>query len=247
MLEQQPATPESERINFAQDLIKRANRIAVLTGAGISAESGVPTFRAASGLWKEFRVQELATAQAFHRNPMLVWEWYDWRRSMIAQVKPNPGHRALAALEQHTNAFTLITQNVDGLHQQAGSREVLEIHGSIWRLRCIACDREWMDRTAPLALPPRCECGAVARPAVVWFGEALPAGVWNRAEQAVSSCDLLFVIGTSALVYPAAGLVPLARSSGAKIVELNIESTPVSGLVDCTLTGPAGELLPQLI
>jgi NAD-dependent deacetylase len=150
-------------------------------------------------------------------------------------------------LERRANAFSLITQNVDGLHQQAGSQNALEIHGSIWRLRCVACRCEWMDRTVPLALPPHCECGALARPAVVWFGEALPGDVWNRAEQAVSSCDLLLVIGTSAVVYPAAGLVPQARESGAKIVEVNTEPTPVSSFVDCTLTGPAGELLPRLI
>jgi NAD-dependent deacetylase len=247
MPEQPSVTPESERINLARKLLQRAHRIAALTGAGISAESGVPTFRGATGLWKQFRPEELATPQAFRRDPSLVWEWYDWRRSMIAQVKPNRGHDALAALERRANAFTLITQNVDGLHEQAGSRDVLEVHGSIWRLRCTACDREWMDRTVPLALPPHCQCGAMARPAVVWFGEALPSDVWNKAEQAVSSCDVLLVVGTSAVVYPAAGLVPLAHESGAKIVEVNIEPTPVSSLVDYTLTGPAGELLPQLL
>lgn len=247
MPEQQPVTPESEGINLARTLVRCAQRIAALTGAGISAESGVPTFRGATGLWKQFRPEELATPHAFRRDPRLVWEWYDWRRSMIAQVKPNPGHNALAALERRANAFTLITQNVDGLHQQAGSENVLEVHGNIWQLRCTACRREWMDRTAPLPLPPYCGCGAIARPAVVWFGEALPPDVWSEAEQAVSSCDLLLVIGTSAVVYPAAGLVPLARGSGAKIVEVNIEPTPVSSLVDCTLTGPAGELLPQLL
>ena len=247
MPEQQPVTPESEGINLVRTLVRRAHRIAVLTGAGISAESGVPTFRGATGLWKQFRPEELATPQAFHRDPLLVWEWYEWRRSMIAQVKPNGGHEALAALERRANAFTLITQNVDGLHQQAGSENVLEVHGSIWRLRCTACDREWMDQTVRLSLPPRCECGAIARPAVVWFGEALPSGIWSKAEQAASSCDLLLVVGTSAVVYPAAGLVPSARESGAKIVEVNIEPTPISSLVDCALTGPAGELLPQLL
>ncbi|HZQ55984.1 MAG TPA: NAD-dependent deacylase [Bryobacteraceae bacterium] len=247
MPEQQPFTPESERINLARTLVRRAQRIAALTGAGISAESGVPTFRGAAGLWKQFRPEELATPQAFRRDPALVWKWYDWRRSMIAQVKPNPGHAALATLERRANTFTLITQNVDGLHQQAGSEDVLEVHGSIWRLRCTACSREWLDRTVPLSVPPHCECGAMARPAVVWFGEALPPDIWSTAEQAVSSCDLLLVIGTSAVVYPAAGLVPLARGRGTKIVEVNIQPTAVSSLVDYTLAGPAGELLPQLL
>ncbi len=231
----------------ARSWIEAARSIAVLTGAGISAESGIPTFRGATGLWKQFRPEDLATPGAFARDPELIWQWYDWRRSLIQQAQPNAGHLALAELEQRAPRFTLITQNVDGLHQRAGSRNVLEVHGSIWLLRCTKCQRQWLNETVPLALPPRCECGAMARPGVVWFGEALPAEIWDAAEQATASCDVFLVIGTSAIVHPAAGLIHFARASGAKVVELNTETTAVSAEVDCALTGPAGEILPQLL
>jgi len=232
----------------ARELLHRAKRIAVLTGAGISAESGIPTFRGAGGLWKQFRAEDLATPQAFQRNPQLCWEWYDWRRGIISKVAPNPGHYALAELERRGEEFTLVTQNVDGLHAAAGGRSLLEIHGSIWKLRCTDCGNEWTDRSVPLALLPRCApCGGLARPGVVWFGENLDPRIWSAAEDAVSNCDVLLVVGTSAIVYPAAGLVPLARSHYAKIIEVNLESTPVSGIVDMALTGPSGSILPQLV
>lgn len=232
----------------ARSLLKSAKSIAVLTGAGISAESGIPTFRGAAGLWKQFRPEELATPEAFARDPQTVWEWYHWRRKLIAQAKPNAGHQALARLEQVAPSFTLITQNVDGLHQAAGSKEVLELHGSIWKLRCTQCGCEWVDRnTSESGQLVYCQCGALARPGVVWFGESLPPGVWQSAEQAIKSCDLLLVAGTSAVVYPAAGLVPLASSSGAKVIEINIEPSPMSGIVNVQLTGRAGEILPNLI
>ena len=234
-------------IERARALLQYAKTIAVFTGAGISAESGVPTFRGADGLWKQFRAEDLATPRAFARDPELVWQWYDWRRALIAQVKPNAGHLALTELEKRTAQFTLVTQNVDGLHQQAGSYSVVELHGSIWTLRCVVCGKEWLDRKVPLIIPPHCECAAIARSGVVWFGENLPPQVWNSAEKAVQSSDVLLVVGTSAVVYPAAGLVPLARSCGAKTIEINVEPTPVSGFVDCALTGPAGEILPRLI
>ena len=238
----------SAAMERARALLKAAQRVSVLTGAGISAESGVPTFRGAGGLWKQFRAEDLATPEAFRRDPQLCWEWYDWRRGLLANLKPNPGHEALAELERRSSQFTLITQNVDGLHTRAGSRAVLEVHGNIWNLRCTGCSREWVDHSVPLPLLPRCKvCQALARPGVVWFGENLDRNIWSAAERAVSSCDVLLVVGTSALVYPAAGLVPLAQSTGAKIIEVNLESTPVSGLVDCALTGPAGEILPNLI
>lgn len=232
----------------ARTMLRHAKRIAVLTGAGISAESGIPTFRGAGGLWKQFRAEDLATPEAFRRDPRMCWEWYDWRRGIIAGVKPNPGHYALVELERRQSAFTLITQNVDGLHAGAGSESMLEVHGSIWNLRCTECGNYWTDRSVPLALLPRCAaCGGLARPGVVWFGENLDPKIWAAAENAVSACDLLLVVGTSALVYPAAGLAPLARSRHAKIVEVNLEPTPVSGLVDVALTGRAGEILPQLV
>jgi len=232
----------------AREWLKQARSVAVLTGAGVSAESGVPTFRGPDGLWKRHRAESLATPEAFARDPKLVWEWYDWRRCVLSGVKPNAGHYALAELEQRTPKFTLITQNVDGLHELAGSRNVLRVHGSIWMLRCLGCDREQEDRRAPLPeIPPRCACGGMLRPGVVWFGESLPAAVWRAAETAARSCDVLLVIGTSALVYPAAGLAHLAKSSGARVVEINVAETPLSREIDEFILGPSGELLPQLI
>ncbi len=228
--------------------LREARSIAVLTGAGVSAESGVPTFRGANGLWKQHRAEDLATPGAFARDPKLVWEWYDWRRSVIAQAKPNAGHYALAEAETRARKFTLITQNVDGLHELAGSRNVLRLHGSIWILRCMECTREREDRRSPLPdLPPRCECSGLLRPGVVWFGEPLPANIWKQAESAARAADLFLLIGTSALVYPAAGLAPLAKSSGARVVEINIAETGLSDAIDEFLQGPSGELLPQLI
>jgi NAD-dependent deacetylase len=222
--------------------------LVALTGAGISAESGIPTFRGAGGLWRSFRPEELATPEAFARDPKLVWEWYLWRRGLIAQAQPNAGHYALVRLEQRTPRFTLVTQNVDGLHDRAGSRNILKLHGDIWEVRCTACGRQERDeRLAFDCLPPRCACGGLLRPAVVWFGEMLPAAVWQAAEEAVRAAEVLLVAGTSAVVYPAAGLVPLARSAGAKVIEVNLEQTPLSASADCSLRGKAGEILPDLI
>ena len=233
-------------IEQARAWLETTSRVAVLTGAGISAESGVPTFRGANGLWNQFRPEQLASMEAFARDPELVWKWYDWRRGIISRAEPNLGHHALAALERRVSQFTLVTQNVDGLHQNAGSESVLEVHGSIWKLRCTKCPREWTDRAVPIAIPPRCTCGSLARPGVVWFGESLPAEVWAEGERATQSCDVFLVIGTSAVVYPAAGLVPLARASGARVIEVNIEATSMSSVADCVLTGPSGEILPRL-
>jgi NAD-dependent deacetylase len=231
----------------ARDWLKGARRVTVLTGAGISAESGVSTFRGAGGLWKQFRSEDMATPHAFARDPGLVWEWYDWRRQRLSLADPNPGHCALAAMESKIPQFTLVTQNVDGLHQRAGSKSVLEVHGSIWTLRCTGCPAEWTDYAIPLSLPPLCKCGSMARPGVVWFGEGLPQRIWAAAETAATGCDVFLVVGTSALVYPAAGLVPRAHFSGARVIEVNLESTPMSEMVDCSLIGKAGEILPQLL
>ena len=225
-----------------------ARSVAVLTGAGVSAESGVPTFRDANGLWNQYRVQDLATPSAFARDPKLVWDWYNWRRSVLAEVKPNPGHYALAELEKRIPAFTLITQNVDGLHELAGSQNVLRLHGSVWSVRCLACGKETLDKRIPMPeIPPHCECGGLLRPAVVWFGEPLPPKIWETAEAAARASDLFLVIGTSAVVYPAAGLAQLAKSSGARVVEINVAETPHTNEIDQFLQGPSGELLPQLI
>lgn len=228
--------------------IASAGSIAALTGAGISAESGIPTFRGAGGLWREYRAEDLATPEAFARDPKLVWEWYDWRRGMIAGAQPNAGHRALAELGRRSPKFTLVTQNVDGLHERAGSTGVLKVHGDIWTVRCVACGREREDRRASIPeLPPRCACGGIERPGVVWFGEALPGDVWARAEDAAHNADLFLIIGTSAVVYPAAGLAELAKARGARVVEINIAETPVSHRVDASLRGSAAEILPQLL
>ncbi len=232
----------------ARAWLSSARSAAVLTGAGISAESGIPTFRGAGGLWREYRAEDLATPQAFARDPKLVWEWYDWRRGVIARAQPNAGHRALVQLEQRAPEFTLITQNVDGLHDRAGSARILKIHGDIWTLRCSLCGREHEDRRASIPdLPPRCACGGIERPGVVWFGEALPADVWRRAEQAASQADVLLVIGTSAVVYPAAGLVAVAKSGGAKVIEINIAETAASAVADVSLRGAAAQILPELL
>jgi NAD-dependent deacetylase len=228
--------------------LAEARSVAVLTGAGVSAESGVPTFRDANGLWNQYRVQDLATPSAFARDPKLVWDWYNWRRSVLSEVKPNPGHYALAELEKRIPAFTLITQNVDGLHELAGSQNVLRLHGSVWSVRCLACGQETLDKRIPMPdIPPHCDCGGLLRPAVVWFGEPLPSEIWKAAEAAAQSADLFLVIGTSAVVYPAAGLAQLAKSSGARVVEINVAETPLTTAIDQFLQGPSGQLLPQLI
>ena len=232
----------------ARDILARAEAIAVLTGAGISAESGVPTFRGKGGLWENHRPEELATPRAFARDPELVWRWYHWRRGLIARCRPNPAHRALVALERRTPRFTLITQNVDGLHQAAGSRQVLPIHGSIWHLRCTACGTVREDRRLDLPALPTCDdCGGLLRPDVVWFGGSLDPELLQRAWEAARQAEVMLVVGTSAVVQPAAGLAGVAHEAGAAVIEVNLEPTPNSGWVEVVLLGKAGEILPRLV
>jgi NAD-dependent deacetylase len=177
-----------------------------------------------------------------------VWEWYDWRRGLIADAEPNAGHHALVELQARKNQFTLITQNVDGLHDRAGSRNILKLHGDIWTVRCTVCGAERLEPRAPLPnIPPRCSCGAMERPGVVWFGEGLPDKVWTAAQRAAEAAEVFLVVGTSAVVYPAAGLAHLAKSAGAAVVEINVAETPITGWVDYSLRGPAAEIIPLLL
>ena len=209
-------------------------RIAVLTGAGISAESGIPTFRGAGGLWERYKPEELASPEAFRRDPKLVWEWYDYRRLKIKEAEPNRGHRLLASMEEEFPNFTLITQNVDGLHQRAGSKRVIELHGNIWKLRCTRCTYEDFNYEAPLkVLPPACpSCGGLLRPGVVWFGESLPIDALEEAYRAAKASDVFLVVGTSGMVYPAAQLPIEAKERGAYLIEVNPEETPLSPYMD---------------
>jgi NAD-dependent deacetylase len=241
--------PEAD-LRRAAGLLRAARQVAVLTGAGVSAESGVPTFRGAGGLWEGQRVEDVATPGAFRRDPALVWRFYNMRREKLRTVRPNPGHHALAALEDRLGSdnFALITQNVDGLHRAAGSRHVLELHGNLARVRCTGCGAA-EDRGAEL-LPdlPRCAaCGALLRPDIVWFGEMLPEGTWEEAMAAAYACECFLVVGTSAVVYPAAGLIDVARAGGRPVIEVNLQGSAVSDRVDVSLLGPSGEVLPRLV
>ncbi len=241
--------PENEsRLKEVAALLGQRPRVAVLTGAGVSAESGVPTFRGPEGLWRQFRPEELATPEAFERDPRLVWEWYDWRRQKIKNVAPNPAHFTLASWESIFPSFTLITQNVDGLHELAGSTRLLELHGNIWKVRCVAEGLVMANKEVPLSqIPPVCpSCGSLLRPHVVWFGEPLPRDVLEAAFEASQSCQLMLVVGTSAVVHPAASLPLAASQNGATVVEINPEPTPLTSYADFFLQGKAGELLPQL-
>lgn len=219
----------------------------VVTGAGISAESGVPTFRGPDGLWKQYRAEELATPEAFEKDPELVWEWYCWRRAILARAQPNPGHRAVAELEARYKDFLLVTQNVDGLHSAAGSKKVVELHGCIWQTRCVQCNAVEQDNELDFRNRRPCSrCGGRKRPNVVWFGEPIPSENLNRAFRAAGSCDLMIVAGTSGIVQPAASLPFTAKQSGAFLLEINTETTPISAIADVFLQGRSGEILPGL-
>lgn len=260
MLAELPSALIAE-IHRTAKLLTTKQHVCILTGAGISAESGIPTFRdEQTGLWANYRAEDLATPDAFARDPQLVWSWYQWRRQLVADKQPNPAHNALAQWQYHTQSsdqrLTLITQNVDDLHEQAGSR-VTHLHGNLWHNRCSHCDRpyqtpqkntynrhEVLDFDESLISCAHCE--GYIRPDIVWFGEALPVQAWQVAETAAANCDVFMSIGTSSLVYPAAGLAQLAKQNGAKIIEINPNPTP-SDIVDITLVERAGVIMPLLI
>jgi NAD-dependent deacetylase len=230
-------------------VLRAARHIVALTGAGVSAESGIPTFRDAQvGLWAQYRPEDLATPEAFARNPRLVWDWYAWRGEIVRGARPNPGHYALAEMRQRVPQFDLITQNVDGFHQLAGSRGVIELHGSIMRTRCSREDvviDQWVKSDDT---PPRCpRCGAYLRPDVVWFGERLPSAALEAAAQAANTCEVFFSIGTSSVVEPAASLARIALQRGAAVVEINPTVTPLTSRATFVLPGASGEILPALI
>ena len=245
-------------LTFSDELIERlcsAERVAAMTGAGISAESGVPTFRGEGGLWKRYRPEELANVHAFVSDPALVWEWYTWRRRLIAETEPNPVHTALVELAQRMKEgegrFTLITQNVDDLHDRAGSTDILKLHGEIFRSFCMDCGTDHPEvRFVEKGEVPRCEqegCEGLVRPGVVWFGEGLPTDILQTAAEAAGRAEVFLSIGTSAVVYPAAGLIEQAARSGAYLVEVNVEPSALSSVADEVLLGPAGEVLPALM
>ncbi|MGC5031327.1 SIR2 family NAD-dependent protein deacylase [Micromonospora sp. DT229] len=239
----------------AAKLLGRARRVVVFTGAGMSAESGVPTFRdALTGLWQRYDPQELATPEAFDTDPALVWGWYAWRRAIVARARPHPGHLAVAAIETHVPHTVLVTQNVDDLHERAGSTDPLHLHGSLFASRCSACahpaptppaDEPTEGRRLP---PPRCDqCSAPVRPGVVWFGETLPQSALEAAAEAATACEVLLTVGTSGLVYPAAEIPHLAARSGATVIQVNPEPTPLDPVCEINLRGPAAQVLPALV
>jgi NAD-dependent deacetylase len=240
---------ESAIVELAHRL-RAASRVTVVTGAGVSAASGIPTFRGPGGIWRNFRPERLATAEAFAEDPRLVWEWYAWRRGLVARASPNRAHEVLAAWSRRYGGFALVTQNVDGLHERAGTRNVVRFHGSLWELscadRCAGAPASWPDASELAELPPRCpHCGGLARPGVVWFGEAIPPAALAAASAALD-CDVCLAVGTSAVVHPAARLVGEAAARGAFTAEINPEATPASASVDLPIPGRAEEVLDRL-
>jgi len=239
-------------LTFPPDLLTlliRTSKLAALTGAGVSQESGLRTFRdAQTGLWSQYKPEELASPEAFARDPKLIWDWYAWRREAVKAVRPNQGHYVLVEIEQRVSQFTLITQNVDGLHRMAGSQNLLELHGNIQRVRCAECytfTETWGDDTESV---PRCEvCGGLLRPDVVWFGETLPRDQLERAIEAARTCEVFLSIGTSGVVQPAASLAHAAHNRGAVVVEINAEPTPLTPKTDYFIQGKSGEILPELV
>jgi len=235
-----------DSLQYAAELIRNANYLIALTGAGISKESNVPTFRGKDGLWKQYNAMDLATLHAFRQNPKLVWEWYTWRQNLITKCKPNPAHNTLANWEKTGFLKTLITQNVDGLHQKAGSTKVLNVHGDIWSVKCTNCSYQSRYSQPARGIPKCPDCQTNLRPDVVWFGESLPSNTMDQVYAELQRADNIIVIGTSAMVQPAASFPLIVKQHGGRILEVNIEKTPLTSLVDIHLAGKAGTLLPQL-
>ncbi|MHA1948475.1 MAG: NAD-dependent protein deacylase [Candidatus Thorarchaeota archaeon] len=233
-------------LQAAVDLINESNYLIALTGAGISKESNIPTFRGEDGLWRNYDAMELATPSAFERNPKLVWEWYSWRQNLIAECFPNPAHTTLAKWEKEGILKSLITQNVDGLHRRAGSQHVFEVHGNLWALKCISCDHEERSNLPATGIPPCPQCDKHLRPDVVWFGESLDSEIIGQVYAELEMADACIVIGTSALVQPSASFPMIVIQRGGKLVEVNIEQTGLTSYADVHLSGKAGEVLPSL-
>ena len=236
---------EQDKLQQAKDWVATARSITVLTGAGVSAESGIATYRDADGLWNNFRAEDFSSVRAFQEDPAKVWGWYHERRRIMGAAEPNAAHKALAELERKTDQFMLLTQNIDGLHQRAGTDNIVELHGSVWKLSCVNCQGEWEDKRELTGIPQCDSCKMMARPAVVWFGEPLVQAAWDRAMRA-TYCDVFIVAGTSAQVEPVASLPWVAQRNRARIIEVNKEETPISKSVDISLIGNAGEILPEL-
>jgi NAD-dependent protein deacetylase/lipoamidase len=243
---------DAQALERARSLVHHASRVVALTGAGVSAESGVPTFRGTGGLWKHYRAEDLATPQAFARDPRLVWEWYGWRRDLVSRCTPNAAHHALARASSDHRTFRVITQNVDGLHAAAGGSPPLELHGSLFRIRCTGCanrreDRGPIDATSSDTLPHCERCGSLMRPDIVWFGETLDPDVLGEASRAASAADVCLVVGTSAVVYPAAGLAEITAQAGGSVIEVNVAATPLTTVAAVSLRGPAAVIVPRLL
>ncbi len=227
--------------------LKNANSVVFFTGAGISAESGIPTFRGKDGIWNKLKPEELANFDAFLRNPEMVWEWYNHRKQIVHQSKPNAGHLAMAEMQDLIPTVTIITQNIDNLHRRAGSKIIYELHGNIERNYCIKCGKKYNDELIFSGKIPTCQCGGLIRPDIVWFGEYLPQDQFQLAEEAAKKADVFFVVGTSGIVYPAAGIIFTALDSGSYIVEINVDETVISNNADKSFFGEAGKILPQII
>lgn len=238
----------SSDLQRAKSKFKQARRVVIFSGAGLSSESGIPTFRGADGLWKNFSAMDLATPEAFENDPELVWEWYQWRRDLVAKCEPNPAHFAISAYTAARPSTAIVTQNVDGLLERAGVKDVVELHGNLWQVRCTQCNlrREFRGQAFP-ELPHCPECKGLERPHIVWFGERLDTNVWGRAMSACNKADAILTVGTSGVVFPAAGLIDMARNAGAYVCGVNLEVPPQIGQMDDFFMGKAGDWVPQIL